>query len=39
VADVKKAVADAREQGRRSVLMRLKSGEGTRFVAVPFGRA
>jgi serine protease Do len=39
VADVKKAVADARDKGRRSVLMRLKSGEGTRFVAVPFGRA
>jgi serine protease Do len=39
VTDVKKAVADARDQGRRSVLMRLKSGEGTRFVAIPFGRA
>jgi serine protease Do len=39
VTDVKQAVADARDQGRRSVLMRLKSGEGTRFVAIPFGRA
>jgi serine protease Do len=39
VTDVKKALTDARDQGRRSVLMRLKSGEGTRFVAVPFGRA
>jgi serine protease Do len=39
VFDVKKAVADARQQGKRSVLMRVKSGDNTRFVALPVGRA
>jgi serine protease Do len=39
VSDVKRAVSDARDQGKHSVLMRVKSGEGTRFVAVPVGRA
>lgn len=38
-SDVRKAVGDARSQGKRSVLMRVKSEEGTRFVAVPLGRA
>jgi serine protease Do len=38
-ADVRKAFADARGDGKRTVLMRVKSGEGTRFVALPVGRA
>jgi serine protease Do len=38
-ADVRKAVADAQSNGRKSVLMRVKSGQGTRFVAVPLGNA
>jgi serine protease Do len=37
--DVRKALGDARSEGKRSVLMRVKSGQGTRFVAVPLGRA
>jgi len=36
--DVRKALADARTGGKRTVLLRVKSGEGTRFVAVPLGR-
>lgn len=38
-ADVRKAVEDARKDNKRTVLMRVKSGEGTRFVALPAGRA
>jgi serine protease Do len=38
-ADVRKAVSDAQSDGKRSVLMRVKSGQGTRFVAVPLGNA
>lgn len=38
-ADVRKALADARSQGKRNVLMRVKSGEGTKFVAIPLERA
>jgi serine protease Do len=38
-ADVRKALADARTDGKRTILMRVKSGEGTRFVALPVGRA
>ncbi len=38
-ADVRKALADARSEGKRNVLMRVKSGEGTKFVAMPLGRA
>jgi serine protease Do len=38
-ADVRKAVADARSDGRKAVLMRVKSGDGTHFVAVPLGNA
>ncbi len=36
--DVRKAFADARSGGKRTVLLRVKSGEGTRFLAVPLGR-
>jgi serine protease Do len=38
-ADVRKALEDARKDNKRTVLMRVKSGEGTRFVALPAGRA
>jgi len=32
--DVQKALLDARKEGRKAVLLRVKSGEGTRFVAL-----
>jgi hypothetical protein len=35
---VRKALADARTDGRRSVLMRVKSGDAMKFVAVPLNR-
>ena len=37
-ADVRTVIASARTEGKRSVLVRLKSGENTRFVALPLGR-
>src|SRR5216684_1787225 len=38
-ADVRKAVSDAQSDGKRSVLMRVKSNQGTRFIAVTIGNA
>jgi serine protease Do len=38
-ADVQKQLADARKEGKRALLFRMKSGEGTRFVALPIGNA
>ncbi len=38
-ADVNESVADARKQGKHTVLFRVKSGEGTKFVALPLGNA
>jgi serine protease Do len=38
-ADVRKAVSDAQSDGKRSVLMRVKSNQGTHFVAVALGNA
>ena len=38
-ADVRKAMGDARAEGKRSVLMRVKTEQGTRFVAIPLVRA
>jgi serine protease Do len=38
-ADVRKAISDAHAGGKRTVLMRVKSGQATRFVAVPIGNA
>src|SRR5467141_1946067 len=38
-ADVRKVVSDAQSDGKRSVLMRVKSNQGTRFVAVTIGNA
>jgi len=37
-ADVRTVLASARSEGKRSVLVRVKSGENTRFVAMPVGR-
>jgi serine protease Do len=38
-ADVKKALADAKSSGKKTVLMRVKTEGGTRFVALPIGTA
>jgi serine protease Do len=38
-ADVRRALSDAQSDGKRSVLMRVKSGQGTHFVAVAIGNA
>jgi len=38
-AEVRKALADARANAKRTVLMRVKSGEATRFVAIPIAGA
>ena len=35
-ADVRQAVAEARKDGRKAVLMRIRSGEGSRFVVLAF---
>jgi len=37
-ADVRKEIDDARSSNKRAVLMRVKSGANTKFVAVPIGR-
>jgi serine protease Do len=37
--DVRKQLADARKEGKRALLFRVKSGEGTRFVALPLNNA
>jgi serine protease Do len=34
-ADVRKALSDAKSDGKRTVLLRVKSGDATRFVALP----
>ena len=38
-ADVRKSLSDARKGGKRTVLIRVKSGEGMKFVALPLGNA
>jgi serine protease Do len=35
---VRKAFVDARSGGKRTILLRVKSGDNTRFFAVPVGR-
>ena len=37
--DVRKAITEARTGGKHDVLMRVKTAEGTRFVALPIGKA
>ena len=36
--DVRKVITTARTQGKRTVLVRVKKGDNTRFVALPLGR-
>jgi len=36
--DVRKVVSAARNEGKRTVLLRVKKGDNTRFVALPVGR-
>ena len=38
-ADVRQQIAELRRQGKHAVLMRMKSADGTKFVAVPLGNA
>jgi len=37
-SDVRKEIASARTSNKRAVLMRVKSGDNTKFVALPIGR-
>jgi len=37
--EVRKALGKARDAGKRSVLLRVKTEQGTRFLAIPLGRA
>jgi serine protease Do len=37
--DVRQELASLHKEGKRAVLMRVKSGDATKFVAVPLGRA
>jgi len=39
VGDVRKALVDAKAQGKHQVLMRVKQGDATHFVALPLGDA
>jgi serine protease Do len=36
--EVRNAVSDARKDGKRSILLRVKSADGTKFVALPLAR-
>jgi len=38
-ADVRKSLTDARREGKHAVLFRVKSSQGTKFVALPLGNA
>jgi serine protease Do len=38
-ADIRKGLADAKTDGKHTVLFRVKSRDGTRFVALPLGNA
>ena len=38
-AEVREVLSGIQKDGKRSVLMRVKSGEGTKFVALRLGRA
>ena len=37
--DLRKALSEAKSQGKHQVLIRAKMGDATRFVALPFGNA
>jgi len=38
-SDIRNVIASAQKDGKRSVLVRVKSGEGTKFVALRLSRA
>jgi len=38
-ADVRAGISNAQREGKRTVLLRLKSGEGTKFMALRLNRA
>ena len=38
-AEVRTQIADARKEGKRTLLFQVKSDGGTRFVALPLGNA
>jgi serine protease Do len=38
-SDVRSALKDAQKEGKRTILMRVKSGEAPHFVAMPLGKA
>jgi serine protease Do len=38
-SDVRRQIADARKEGKHTLLFRVKSNAGTRFVALPLGNA
>jgi serine protease Do len=38
-SEVRKSLTDARSEGKHTVLFRVKSNDGTRFVALPLGNA
>ena len=37
--DVRTALTEAKAQGKHNVLMRVKTGDTTKFVAMPLGQA
>jgi serine protease Do len=37
--DVSRQIADLRKEGKHAVLMRMKTGDGTKFIAIPLGNA
>ena len=39
LSDVRRQIADARKEGKHTLLFRVKSNAGTRFVALPLGNA
>jgi serine protease Do len=39
VGDVRNALKEAKTQGKHAVLMRVKMGDATKFVALPLGTA
>src|SRR6476659_3028293 len=38
-SDIRSALKDAQKDGKRTILMRVKSGDATHFVAMPLGKA
>jgi serine protease Do len=38
-SDIRKALSEAKSQGKHQILMRVKMGDATRFVALPLGNA